>query len=985
MRKWEHSLGIRDGERDLVIRIAVVFAVTQSTHALGANSADALFFLRYGVEQLPLVILLSGLAVMGALIVHVAGLGRIGARVWLPTITAICGVWAVAEWAFSSLDRPVVYPVIWISTQVLIMVTFTVMWNAAGVATTTRQAKRLYPIFASAGVAGAIVGNLMTGPLAALIGTQTLLAVQGVALLGSALMLRGVSHLFVDDTSELGHSFRADLAETIGTIGSSRLLRLAALVTFALSALFFLVVFPFNEAVAGSLESEAEVAGFLGLFASLATGATFLVSLLVTNRLFARFGIVVSLMLVPIVYLGGFGLWAVSFTLATAALVRGLQWVVVNAIGGSATTALFNVVTGRRRGQVLALMTAIPGQLGVATGGAILLFSSTLGDLGQLVIGLLGAMGALVGVVVMRSAYVEALVSAIRRGLVGVFDSTHEGLITPFDGDSVQILLDDLSSPRPEERLIAVSALSRLGSRVPGGLIEPLMGDEDPRVRSAAFDALCTIEPDRIVDHVSDGLADRSPDIRKRAVGFIPLMGDNQPRSVTHALLADPDPSVRTASAILVGGSEGSAVIDALLESGQPTVLRAVLDELTSSRSSLADPRPFLNNDDPDVRLAAVLASPFADVNPNELSRGLDDRSLRVRQATADVLADSGPGRELLIEALESGSVSSTEVALRALTPIDRFTLSFLGWAGREAARASMLAVMRLGIISGPPSPSTEFLAGVLSRRSKRLSEWVLLAMTTTDNTAVMSIVARGVASDDPETRDQAVEAVEVVGDRSVTVVLTTLLDAELDDQNITQEEALRQLSGDFDPWLRVLAWHCIGDEAEVEAISRQDLLDTTREGVASSGEMPADSIDTISLVDRLVALHRVPMFSELDPEDLQQIAIIADEIRYSPDELVYRAGDQGTEMMVIVDGEAVVSLTQREDRREVARYTEGEHVGELALLQGAVRSADVHAGADGLHGLTVGKIDLISILQERPLVALAMLSTLAERLASQT
>jgi CRP-like cAMP-binding protein len=70
---------------------------------------------------------------------------------------------------------------------------------------------------------------------------------------------------------------------------------------------------------------------------------------------------------------------------------------------------------------------------------------------------------------------------------------------------------------------------------------------------------------------------------------------------------------------------------------------------------------------------------------------------------------------------------------------------------------------------------------------------------------------------------------------------------------------------------------------------------------------------------------------------------------------------------------------------KEIARYGSGEHVGELALLQGAKRSADVTAGDRGVFALIIDKVDLISILQERPTVALAMLGTLASRLAAQT
>ena len=329
MRRWQRGLSIRDGEGRLVVWMAAVFAVTQSTHALGANSADALFFLRYGVEELPQVILVSGLAVMVALILYVAGLGRWGPRIWLPVVTGICGLWAIVEWAASFVDAPVVYPIIWISTQVVIMVTFTMMWNAAGAAANTRQAKRLFPIFASAGVAGAVIGNLLTGPLANLLGTQTLLAVQGLALLVSAGLLVVTSGLFADDPGDPGHSVREELAGAVRTVRSTRLLKLAAGVMFAFATLFFLVVFPFNSAVAASFDTEAGVAGFLGLFASIATGLTFLVSLLVTNRLFVRFGIVVTLLIVPAVYVAGSRMrwvlfpisWVISARMADVATI----------------------------------------------------------------------------------------------------------------------------------------------------------------------------------------------------------------------------------------------------------------------------------------------------------------------------------------------------------------------------------------------------------------------------------------------------------------------------------------------------------------------------------------------------------------------------------------------------------------------------------------------------------------------------------------
>ena len=87
----------------------------------------------------------------------------------------------------------------------------------------------------------------------------------------------------------------------------------------------------------------------------------------------------------------------------------------------------------------------------------------------------------------------------------------------------------------------------------------------------------------------------------------------------------------------------------------------------------------------------------------------------------------------------------------------------------------------------------------------------------------------------------------------------------------------------------------------------------------------------------------------------------------------------------MIVDGAAIVSITRNGETRIVNEYGPGDSVGELALLRSGVRSADVHAGEEGLHGVMMDKAELISILEERPTVALGMLSTLAERIAQET
>jgi len=955
-----------------------LFAVTQASHGLGFNAADALFFLRFDVEKLPLMILLSGPAVMALILVHGVGLASRGVHGWLWAATLGTAGWALLEWLGVRSDLPGIYPVVWISTQVIIMVTLTVVWNAAGAACTTRQAKRLFPIFATAGVAGGVVGNLLTGPLANLMGTENLLLVQGSLLLFGAFLLVGVRRHFAPEDTPVS-SMTVELGDTWRTIRKSPMLRLAAGVAVALYALFHMVYFPFSESVASSFASEAEVASFLGVFSSIATAATFLVSLLVANRLFARFGLVRSLMLLPVVYAVGFTLWLADFSLGTAAAVRGMQWVTANAIGWTAFNALFNVVTGRRRGQVLSFITAVPGQLGTMAAGALLIVTASLPARAMFGVGLLVSVATVIAVITLRPAYLAAVVDAVRQGVIGVFDTPAQGLLTPEDGDARRVLKGHLEDSRPEARTLALAGLARLGGRDDAADIEPLLQDPDPMVRAAAFDSVCVVDPDRVSAHAATAIVDSVPEVRLQVLHYLAANPGDGTVEVGERALDDSHPRVRAAAAVVVGGERGQQVIDELLRGGHAGAIIAALEETAVPHTTVAvDPTPFLSHPDLRVRAAAVSALVGSADHSVQLRPMLDDRAPRVRGAAAAVLATTPEGRHQLLDVLDKGSVMASEAALVALTPMDDLPAAFIGWARQEAERAAFLQTCALALQGSSDSLAQQYLARVLRLRVERLTRWVLRAMATRETRSVMPLVERGIGSRDPETRAQAIEALETIGARVVLEVLLPILEADPSTAPISEKAALRLLADDFDPWLSSLASRALDDE--MAPASPGGL------GLASLSSMsPSEEQATLSPMDRVLVLQRVPMFSDLDPEDLESIARVASEVRFPPGERIYQDGERGDELLVIVEGEVVVSKMEGSGRKAIAGYGPGEHVGELALLGAGVRSADVEAGDRVVHGLVLDKAHLMSVLEERPEVAMGMLATLARRLVEQT
>lgn len=121
--------------------------------------------------------------------------------------------------------------------------------------------------------------------------------------------------------------------------------------------------------------------------------------------------------------------------------------------------------------------------------------------------------------------------------------------------------------------------------------------------------------------------------------------------------------------------------------------------------------------------------------------------------------------------------------------------------------------------------------------------------------------------------------------------------------------------------------------------------------------------------------LRSVPLFAELDDDELDSIGSALTELRFSAGETLLRQGSYAREMVIIVDGELVVS----KNGIEIATIGRGGFAGEIGLLTDSKRNATVAAKSD----VTVLHLDarsFDSVLNEAPELAVKMLPIVAER-----
>ncbi len=136
-----------------------------------------------------------------------------------------------------------------------------------------------------------------------------------------------------------------------------------------------------------------------------------------------------------------------------------------------------------------------------------------------------------------------------------------------------------------------------------------------------------------------------------------------------------------------------------------------------------------------------------------------------------------------------------------------------------------------------------------------------------------------------------------------------------------------------------------------------------------------ARSADVVEL------LGRVPVFSTLEPSDLERIAQMALPRHFEPGQAVFREGDQSDTCYIVRAGHARAVRSHGDGRTiTLARFGPGDIFGELAMFEDERRSATVEA-IEPTSVIGVLGPDMRRLLSEHPQIAARMVIALGRRL----
>ena len=1005
-------LSVRANERRLVLLVAVLFACIQAGQAMGDNSASALFLLRFGVDFLPYMYIFLGVLTFFTTLSYAAALGRFDkGRFFSWMIVAFIGL-LVIERAAIFFPFPLLYPALWLTISGMGMILGTFVWNVAGEVCDARQAKRLFSLFASAGILGSVIGNAITGAFADRFGTDNLLLLYAV-LLGIALYLTRViaSGFFRKEKMVRTKSkILDDLRAGFDFVRVSPLMRLVAYSSVLLSVLFFSVAFPFNKVVTASFPDEASLAGFFGLFNSITTASTFLVSLFLASRIYTRLGIINGVFLMPLTYIFSFAVFAGFYTLNGAVVARFAQLVILSGIAGTAWNALFNVVPSQKRAQVLAFNNGVPSQIGVMLSGVLLIVVARQAFSIQQIF-LLGTTLAFVcgGFIWrMRRAYAQALVDALQAGRLEVF-SANEVSYSGLQGDAaaLEVTLRALQDSKATTRRLAAEMLGRMGTDSAIPALTRLLSDPEPGVRASAVRSLGALHANPAVETILFVLDDPDARVREEALKVLPQWKEAALPAliskITSLVTHDPSLNVQTRAIIALAKlgcvDESILYLAPRLNSKDSQIVLSALEaasELGPDLNSSFDVHPIMSAlHDPSaaIRRAAItaLGSLKDDSASKTLVIYLSDSDAGVRNAAAESLRRRSDESRALVLAIIESDTPAIDSALDALAPGNLESLTPLRvYARREILRARLLRSQSVSI--PPVGRVANFLRDNLRLQASLCEGRLIKTVGLFGDWHAMELVRKSMNGTSLENRAAALEALETIGDKQLAKGLVSLLEEEPVPSNPSDVIAVLLKSGD--PWLRILA---LRSTSELGLREFMPLLQQLKSGPdvllceAALGaltqfgeEKTMDTLKTVSILERILLLREIPIFADLSPEDLKLVAEIAREEWYPQNSDIFHQGDEGNMMFVIVEGNLQVLRTMDGTEQVLAQRGSGDFLGEMAIIESAPRLATLRTQTD-VRILAIDGETFKGILHERPDVSFAVLRSVSRRLREMT
>ena len=986
-RRITAFLNIEPGEERLIGLLILLYFLLALGFVFVQSIAFGVFLAEYGPPGLPYSYIANAIFASLAAVLYI----KLGERVSFSTLlklnlTFLATCCFLAWLGLKSTFAHEVSFLLPLLFQIVANFGSLAVWTLAGRIFNVQQAKRLFPLLGVGLWLGNILGGLLVSPLVRWMGAINILLSAAVSFGLGLLVLRLITNTYLRETVSTSRAPRlvSTAKRSNGLLRNRYILLIFSYVTLWWMA-FFVLDNIFSERAAARFPDVNQLTAFMGQLLSVTGMVALIFSTFLASRIIRRFGLraglisevlIVTFMLALLVISGNLrGALTVVFILASLAKL------ITVALGFSLSAAayglLFQPLPDTQRGRAQAVADGIFQPIASGLAGISLLALTrglNFNYLGLSYAYLVLGTGLMIVILLLSRRYVHALTQAITKRRLGESPSILA------DPASIALLRSRLYDPHPGVALYALNKLEGLDGQTIISELPNLIRHPAPEVRREAFLRVEKLKLRNALNEVQIQLSTETvPSVKESALRAIGAIADEYSQLIT--ALSETD--VHGLRGALIGllkyrnDSTAQQKLNGLLASASSDDRNLAIEVLGEVNRREGYPHLIRACDSSDTSRAAslALASIGAQALPEIEAAFCDTQAPRQRLFTlAKVLGRIGgtQAQALLASRIPTPDHELRSQILNAMSQSDYRTKDIILIQQAIQAEAEQTTWASAAQVDLGEMKETALLMEALKHFHAQIRSRVLSLLSFVFDSDPIRRVREAFSVGSPAQISYALEIMDAQLPSDWKGWVMPLLE-DLSPQARSQRFAA------FSPQEKQKTEERLGAIIENEHfpfwVRACAAYTSTRLGLATR----KGDIAMLSTVEKVLILKTVSMFNQTPDNVLAEVADLLEEVDVIENETIFKQGDPGDSLYVILDGKVRVH-----DGERLLNYLgERDVFGEMALLDPEPRLASVTA-VEATRLFRLDQAPFYQLIGERPEVATGIIRVLTGHLRNR-
>lgn len=836
---------------------------------------------------------------------------------------------------------------------------------------------------------------------------------------------------------------RTSMIEEFKTVApimkGSTLVKILILLTLLPNIVIPIMNYQFNYAVSEQYVTETSLIEFFGYFRGVLNIIS-LVILLFIGKLYDRFGLPVALMFHPFNYMLVFFTFLLRFDAIAAIYARMSSNIIRTTINIPATAVVTGLFPESYRALVRPFLRGTVVRIGLFVGSGMILLSENLFHPRYLsLVALPFVMAWAVTPFVFKKKYSGILLDLVGENMIDIRSMEKKDLGHIFGDKKIQDhLIQTFRSASGKSRIWYGRILQSLDiDGFDNHILSCLKTETDDKTRIGLVHLLSKSVGEPVARFFQELASPDNPELtiemikvgnRNSSGHFHPfnkqILASGYPieiQAYAVAGLYHQDPDVYGAmiekwlaadskdklkAGIIATGESGSKTFSSRLKKildrhDDESLLPFILQSLYQTAESDINPvvSDFLSHKKAPVRRQALVAFDIRD--EASLKRAvmvMGDKSAKISALAKEKIKNAQyQNPQAMVESLALPSRKTKEGIFDLLESMNIKDLDVVRFIRLQAQQSFQLLSDLKAVDIFDECNTRGILKDHLNQQIQLKMETIIRVLAAQDRTDDMQLIYRGLFSKDRRQNANSLEALDDILTSSLSGIIIPLLDEGDMDQKIATGQKLFDLASPGNDPESVQSYFLESDDW-ITVLLVQSLIfrECKKKQEPVSGETPSEKTKTLSVVQcdkesgmetqlsltqKILHLKKIEIFEDLAINELAAVASITDEITYPEGQTVFKEGDIGDTLFMIIEGEvSVIKDHGHEKEIELDRILSGDYFGEMALFDDEVRSATIRTEKES-RCLTLHKYELQEIVREYPAIALHACKVLSWRI----